>query len=80
MRIPRATRLALLGLACYDALVRPWMLDWGATRAERRTPLPGDGPVDEVLQKHTRAVTIDAPPEAGGAGEVRSPAGTRRRR
>ena len=48
----------------YDVFVRPKMLDWGATEAERRRPLPGDEIVDRVMDHHTRALTIDAPPEA----------------
>lgn len=34
-----ASALSLIG---YDALVRPALLDWGATDAERRIQLPGD--------------------------------------
>lgn len=36
---------ALVGgaaLAGHAAVVRPWMLGWGATDAEVRGPLPGD--------------------------------------
>jgi hypothetical protein len=59
-------RLAVsaLGLIGYDALVRPALLDWGATDAERRMRLPGDDIVQDVMSHHTRAVTIDAPPAA----------------
>jgi hypothetical protein len=52
---------ALIG---YNALVRPALLDWGATDAERRMRLPGDDIVEDVMDHHTRAVTIDAPPAA----------------
>ncbi|OBI59687.1 hypothetical protein [Mycobacterium sp. E796] len=52
------------GLICYDALVRPSLLDWGATDAERQMQLPGDDIVQDVMRHHTRAVTIDAPPAA----------------
>ena len=48
----------------YDTFVRPWMLDWGATPAERGDPLPGDDIVGGVMSHRTRALTIDAPPEA----------------
>ncbi len=48
----------------YDTLVRPRILDWGATPAERRAALPGDEVPGPVTAHHTRAVTIDAPPEA----------------
>jgi hypothetical protein len=29
-------------VAAYAAVVRPWMLSWGATTAEEIDPLPGD--------------------------------------
>ncbi len=53
--------VSALGLIVYDAVVRPTLLDWGATDAERRMPLPGDDIVQGVMTHHTRAVTIDAP-------------------
>jgi hypothetical protein len=58
---------ALLGIGAglvgaYLALVRPWMLNWGATSAERGAQLPGDEIVPEARYVTTRAVTIDAPP------------------
>ncbi|QSQ25393.1 hypothetical protein JY651_10890 [Pyxidicoccus parkwayensis] len=45
-------------------LVRPWMLCWGATPEEVRRALPGDALVPNPVGGSTRAVTIDAPPEA----------------
>lgn len=63
----RGARFAVLsglGLLGYDALVRPRMLDWGSTSDERSRPLPGDDIVEPVMTHRTRAVTIDAPPEA----------------
>jgi hypothetical protein len=59
-------RLALLGatVVAYGALLRPWMQDWGATAEERLGTLPGDDIIQDVMSHHTRAVTIDAPPEA----------------
>jgi hypothetical protein len=58
--------LSLIGAAVvgYDTLLRPWLQDWGATSDERIQGLPGDDIVEEVMSHHTRAVTIDAPPEA----------------
>jgi hypothetical protein len=58
--------LGLIGAAVvgYDTLLRPWLQDWGATSDERTQGLPGDDIVEEVMSHHTRAVTIDAPPEA----------------
>ena len=47
----------------YAGVVRPWMLAWGATEAERIGPLPGDDVVPDARYVTTRAVTIDAPPE-----------------
>jgi hypothetical protein len=60
----RYARLGVLGLLGYDTFVRPRMLDRGSTRDERRRPLPGDDIVEPVMTHRTRAVTIDAPPEA----------------
>lgn len=51
-----------LAVTVYDWLARPWMLDWGATRAERHVSLPGDGLAEDMMTHHTRAVTINAAP------------------
>ena len=40
------------------------MLDWGSNREERTMRLPGDDVLEDVMTHHTRAVTIDAPPNA----------------
>ena len=56
--------VSVLGLIGYDAVIRPALLDWGATDAERRMSLPGDEIVQDVMSHHTRAVTIDAPAAA----------------
>jgi hypothetical protein len=50
-------------IAVYVAIVRPWMLAWGATKTERRAPLPGDDLEPNARYVTTRAVSIDAPPE-----------------
>jgi hypothetical protein len=50
-------------IVAYAVVVRPWMLGWGATDAERSGPLPGDDVVPDARYVTTRAVTIDAPPE-----------------
>lgn len=55
---------AVLALTGYDLVVRPRLLDWGSTRAERAMPLPGDSIVAEEATRHTRAVAIAAPPAA----------------
>lgn len=43
----------------YRAVVRPRIVGWGASAAERRGPLPGDPPVP-LPGRSTRAITIDA--------------------
>jgi hypothetical protein len=45
-------------------LYRGWHLHWGATRTEVGERLPGDGLVQDAQFIATRAITIDAPPEA----------------
>jgi hypothetical protein len=45
-------------------LYRRWHLHWGATPAEVRAPLPGDALVSGAQFRATRAISIDAPPEA----------------
>jgi hypothetical protein len=45
-------------------LYRRWHLHWGATQVEVLSPLPGDGLMPVAQYKSTRAITIDAPPEA----------------
>ena len=61
----RTIRIAgLLGMVVYDSTLRRRMLEWGSTPEERHLPLPGDEVVEAVMTHRTRAVTIDAPPEA----------------
>jgi len=50
-------------VAAYAAIVRPRMLSWGATVAERSGPLPGDDLVPDARYVTTRAITINAPPD-----------------
>jgi hypothetical protein len=45
-------------------LIRRWHLRWGATDAEVAAPMPGDELVPRSSFTATRAITIDAPPEA----------------
>jgi hypothetical protein len=45
-------------------LYRRWHLHWGATRAEAATSLPGDALQSRAQYRSTRAITIDAPPDA----------------
>lgn len=50
--------------AIYRFGLQPWHRTWGATDAEAEMSLPGDGLVPKPAYQTTRAVTIDAPPEA----------------
>jgi hypothetical protein len=45
-------------------LYRRWHLRWGATPAEAAASLPGDALLPRAQYKSTRAITIDAPPDA----------------
>lgn len=64
------TKLSLLILALgalvllYVLAVRPWMLNWGSTEAERIRPLPGDQIVAAPERMTTRALTIGVGVEA----------------
>ena len=51
-------------LFLFAPLYRPWHLRWGATDDEVRGAMPGDELVGESSFNATRAITIDAPPEA----------------
>lgn len=53
-----------LGGLVWRRMIDPWQRQWGATTAEARSPLPGDERVAEPAEQTTRAITIDAPPEA----------------
>lgn len=48
-------------LVLYMAVLRPWMLAWGATAADQARALPGDALVPAATQQSTRAVTVRAP-------------------
>jgi hypothetical protein len=56
--------LLVAALAFYWLAYRPWALNWGATDEEIARPMPGDSVVADPTFNATRAVTIDAPPEA----------------
>jgi hypothetical protein len=60
----KAAGIAAVALAGYDTLVRPRVLSWGATSEEQRMQLPGDEIASGVPAQYTKAVTIQAPPEA----------------
>ncbi len=48
----------------YAGPVRRWMRSWGATPAEVETTYPGDDLLMGDVEQTTRAVSIDAPPDA----------------
>jgi hypothetical protein len=52
------------GVVTYDTWLRPRLRDWGSTAEEREKALLGDEVVADVMSHYTRAVTIDAAPEA----------------
>jgi hypothetical protein len=63
----RRGSVALAGLVtagaaagAYAAVVRPWLLRWGATREETAKEWPGDALTPEARAVSTRAVTIEA--------------------
>jgi hypothetical protein len=53
---------ALLAVAA--PALRPWHTRWGATDDEVAAPMPGDALVPGCQVSWTRAITIDAPPDA----------------
>ena len=65
---PRSDRSATFAIvafvavaaALYAILIRPWMLAWGATPAERNASLPGDDLAPDARYVTTRATTVDA--------------------
>jgi 4-amino-4-deoxy-L-arabinose transferase-like glycosyltransferase len=59
MAIRMRRPLLAAGLVLYFAAILPWLLSWGATRQERRQPLPGDDLVPARWQT-TRAQQRDA--------------------
>jgi hypothetical protein len=57
------TALAVsLAVLAYAKLLRPDVVNWGATEDEAVAGLPGDGILTAVSLQSTRAITIDAPP------------------
>lgn len=51
-------------VVAWRQLVTPWHQRWGATDDEVHMPLPGDELVAEPADQATRAISIEAPPEA----------------
>src|SRR5919198_2311694 len=78
--VPRLIGVGSLAAAAYAFVIRPWMLAWGSTVAERTRPLPGDEIEPDAIYVTTRAVTIKAPRRRSGRGCSRwagDPAGWR---
>ncbi|MEM9382399.1 MAG: hypothetical protein AAGB93_20770 [Planctomycetota bacterium] len=59
-----ATLAVATGSLAFLAAARSWLVRWGATDAERRAALPGDGLFPAAPSTVTHAITIDAPPGA----------------
>jgi hypothetical protein len=56
--------IAVTTVAGYIAIVGPWQRRWGATDEEVARELPGDELLREDAPSTTRAITIEATPEA----------------
>ena len=56
--------LATAGAAAYVRFVLPWHARWGASDDEVGMPLPGDDIAPSPSMASTRAISIEAPPEA----------------
>lgn len=52
---------AALASPAYFLLLRPRLLNWGASAKEQRRPLPGDGLTPCPVFQGTRALTVNAP-------------------
>ena len=63
-RTLQVTGAAALLVGAYLRWLRPWELHWGATDEEVALRAPGDELVRDPNLVATRAVTVDAPPEA----------------
>ena len=55
---------AVLGQAAYLLFLRRWCLTWGARTAEVTAELPGDELLPDAGLVTTRAISVEAPPEA----------------
>lgn len=62
--LPAVVVAGAASLAAWKQVVDPWQQRWGATGDEVGMGLPGDGLVAEPASQVTRAITIDARPEA----------------
>jgi hypothetical protein len=62
--VATAGAVATVGPAAYVLFFRRWCLTWGARGDEVAAKLPGDELLPDADLVTTRAVTVDAPPEA----------------
>jgi len=62
--LPKTTIVAGVACMAYFRLVRPWVLNWGATKEEVERPMPGDDILPGVSLQTTRVITISAPPQS----------------
>jgi hypothetical protein len=58
-RFFRTVALVAALVCAYIRLIRPRVLNWGATEAEAVASLPGDGILPDAAIQTTRAITID---------------------
>lgn len=63
-KFPAASLWGLITGVLYLLFVRPQLLRWGTLRGESERRLPGDELIPTPNMKSTRAIDIDAPPEA----------------
>jgi len=56
--------LGAAGAAVYARVIQPWHVRWGATDDEVRMPMPGDEIAPSPNMASTRAISVEAPPEA----------------
>jgi hypothetical protein len=52
------------GAWAYQRFGRPWVLNWGASPVEVARAMPGDDVLPHAALQTSRAITIDAPPDA----------------
>ena len=67
MKRNRALGLAIAltaGAAAYAVILRPRVLDWGATPEEAARRMPGDELLPDAALQTTRAITVNAPSRA----------------
>ena len=62
-RLLKAALAASVAGSAYLKVVRPWVLNWGATAEEAARRMPGDELVPNAELQTTRIITVDAPPE-----------------